>query len=372
MAIAWLKKAANGNYESISLEEVQTDDIDDYPLYTVVLMVDEIKSYNSDYIIPRLYFNIEVSEKGKVIDCGVADDSGDWIIQDIGDAERNGIDALRNPEDFFEYVTEVVSPQGGDDEEFEDEDIDESVIKEGKSRCKCDKFSHKEKVAYKKKKNYDKYDEDDDLDESFNGMKKNFNVMGRLVSKFFNGNNKYYKSGMWHIANGGYDLIAEIYYDNIPVIDIVRGPRIENCCLNSKEFFDACKVLEPVMKKDYGRTPSYMFDDHYFENFDKLVKYLNDEDDDLDEAYEDTFREPNNVQKGTDDWSDFKDDFRQKTLTLKKALTPKFVSGIIKDTDFEVDEKEIKAYAFKVVEEVFGTKEPVENLQSRIRTYFVK
>lgn len=227
---------------------MQYNDIEGIPLYNIVLAVEEIKSYDTDYIIPRLCFNVEVSG-GKVVDCGVASgETADWIVTDFGDAEEHyqgNIDCEKEPKRFFEFVVIAATPE---------EDIDESVIKEGKSRCKCDKFSHKEKVAYKKKKNYDKYDEDDDLDE----------------------------------------------------------------------------------------------------------------------AYEDTFREPNNVQKGTDDWSDFKDDFRQKTLTLKKALTPKFVSGIIKDTDFEVDEKEIKAYAFKVVEEVFGTKEPVENLQSRIRTYFVK
>ena len=101
-----------------------------------------------------------------------------------------------------------------------------------------------------------------------------------------------------------------------------------------------------------------------------------DEDDDLDESLEDdfpeTFRRPNTEQKGTDNWDDFKDDFRAKTLFLKKALTPAFVSGIIKDTDFEVDDKEIKAYAFAVIEDVFGTKDPVRNLQARIRNHFVK
>lgn len=99
-----------------------------------------------------------------------------------------------------------------------------------------------------------------------------------------------------------------------------------------------------------------------------------DEDDDLDESIEDVpglTRGPRG-QVGTDNWDDFKDDFRAKTLFLKKSLTPQFVSGIIKDTDFEVDDKEIKAYAFKVIDEVFGTKNPVKNLQARIRSHFVK
>ena len=94
----------------------------------------------------------------------------------------------------------------------------------------------------------------------------------------------------------------------------------------------------------------------------------------MDEALEDIpglTREPRG-QVGTDNWDDFKDDFRAKTLFLKKALTPAFVSGIIKDTDFEVDDKEIKAYAFTVIEDVFGTKDPVRNLQARIRNHFVK
>lgn len=99
------------------------------------------------------------------------------------------------------------------------------------------------------------------------------------------------------------------------------------------------------------------------------------EDDELDESLEDdypeTFRRPNNVQQGTDNWDDFKDDFRAKSLFLKKALTPQFVSNIIKDTDFETDDKEIKAYAFSIIEDVFGTKNPVVNLQARIRKHFV-
>ena len=99
------------------------------------------------------------------------------------------------------------------------------------------------------------------------------------------------------------------------------------------------------------------------------------DDDELDESLEDdfpdTFRRPDNVQKGTDNWDDFKDDFRAKSLFLKKALTPQFVSNIIKDTDFETDDKEIKAYAFSIIEDVFGTKNPVENLQKRIRRHFV-
>lgn len=98
-----------------------------------------------------------------------------------------------------------------------------------------------------------------------------------------------------------------------------------------------------------------------------------EDDDDLDEAFDNPalFREPRG-QVGTDNWDDFKDDFRAKSLFLKKALTPKFVSGVIKDSDFETDEKEIKAYAFSIIEDVFGTKNPVENIQARVRKHFIR
>ena len=98
-----------------------------------------------------------------------------------------------------------------------------------------------------------------------------------------------------------------------------------------------------------------------------------EDDDDLDEAFDNPalFREPRG-QVGTDNWDDFKDDFRSKALFLKKALTPKFVSGVIKDSDFETDEKEIKDYAFSIVEDVFGTKNPVENIQARVRKHFIR
>lgn len=102
-------------------------------------------------------------------------------------------------------------------------------------------------------------------------------------------------------------------------------------------------------------------------------KGCKDEDDDLDESIEDVpglTREPRG-QVGTDDWSDFKDDFRAKTLLLKKALTPKFVSELIKRTNFEVDEKDIKSYAFDVIENAnLGAQNPVGALQRKISRHF--
>jgi hypothetical protein len=98
-----------------------------------------------------------------------------------------------------------------------------------------------------------------------------------------------------------------------------------------------------------------------------------DEDDDLDESIEDVpglTREPRS-QVGADDWSDFKDDFRAKTLLLKKALTPKFVSELIKRTNFEIDEKDIKSYAFDVIENAnLDAQNPVDALQRKLRRHF--
>lgn len=96
------------------------------------------------------------------------------------------------------------------------------------------------------------------------------------------------------------------------------------------------------------------------------------DDDDLDEAFDNPalFREPRG-QVGADDWSDFKDDFRAKTLLLKKALTPKFVSELIKRTNFEIDEKDIKSYAFDVIENAnLDSKNPVDALQRKLRRHF--
>lgn len=98
-----------------------------------------------------------------------------------------------------------------------------------------------------------------------------------------------------------------------------------------------------------------------------------DEDDDLDESIEDVpgLTRELRGQVGTDDWSDFKDEFRAKTLLLKKALTPKFVSELIKRTNFEVDAKDIKSYALDVIENAnLGAQNPVDALQRKIRRHF--
>lgn len=49
----------------------------------------------------------------------------------------------------------------------------------------------------------------------------------RDVLRKFDSNGKFAKSGHWHIANGGYDLDWELYYDDVPVVQCIAG-ELEN------------------------------------------------------------------------------------------------------------------------------------------------
>lgn len=201
------------------------------------------------------------------------------------------------------------------------------------------------------------------------------------------------------IMTANNERIDELSQKGVAAEDIVKILAYENCeCdgQNPEDFGDETVDDTAVEYDDVPVDEAYMTEGKSKPKGDKFShkekvagrkpkgccggkkggKCTDDDDDELDESLEDdfpeTFRKPNTEQRGTDNWDDFKDDFRAKTLFLKKALTPAFVSGIIKDTDFEVDDKEIKAYAFTVIEDVFGTKDPVRNLQARIRNHFVK
>ena len=244
----------------------------------------------------------------------------------------SGYRLIKESVDIFEEVAEVLESYGYEKDEVKDmldtfatdvedgyekgmtadeiadmvsglqKDIDESYIYEGKSKCKSDKFAHREKVAYKnKKKSYEDEDDDDDLDEAFLEEGKSKPKGDRFSHK-----------------------------------EKVAGRKPKDCCGKK-----GCKDC--------------------------------DEDDDLDESIEDVpgLTRELRGQVGTDDWSDFKDEFRAKTLLLKKALTPKFVSELIKRTDFEIDEKEIKSYALDVIENAnLDAKNPVDALQRKIRRHF--
>lgn len=265
-----------------------------------------------------------------VVEQGLGDEGFDaQEVADIMTANNERIDELSQKGVAAEDIVKILAYENcecdeeddfGDetDIEYDDVPVDEAYMIEGKSKPKGDKFSHREKVAGKKPKGCCgkkgcKDCEDDDLDESTNS-----------------------------------------FINELKEVLIGRGYDEEGA--NSWIFVHKNKIAD---LKEFG----YSAEDVVY----KL-------DGSLDEAIEDVpglTREPRG-QVGTDNWDDFKDDFRAKTLFLKKALTPAFVSGIIKDTDFEVDDKEIKAYAFTVIEDVFGTKDPVRNLQARIRNHFVK
>lgn len=264
------------------------------------------------------------------VEHGLGDEGFDaQEVADIMTANNERIDELTQKGIAAEDIVKILAYENCDcdddgdfgdetDIEYDDVPVDEAYMIEGKSKPKGDKFAHKEKVAGKKQKGCCgkkgcKDCEDDDLDESTNS-----------------------------------------FINELKEVLIGRGYNEEGA--SSWIFVHKNKIAD---LEEFG----YSAED--------IVYKL---DGSLDESLEDVpglTREPRG-QVGTDNWDDFKDDFRAKTLFLKKALTPAFVSGIIKDTDFEVDDKEIKAYAFTVIEDVFGTKDPVRNLQARIRNHFVK
>ena len=247
----------------------------------------------------------------------------------------SGYRLIKESVDIFEEVAEVLKSYGYEKDEVKDmldtfatdvedgyekgmtadeiadmvsdlqKNIDESYIYEGKSKCKSDKFAHREKVAYKNKKKYyedEEEDDDEDLDEAFLEEGKSKPKGDKFSHK-----------------------------------EKVAGRKPKDCC---------------------GK---------------KGCKDCDEDDDDLDESIEDVpgLTRELRGQVGTDDWSDFKDEIRAKTLLLKKALTPKFVSELIKRTDFEIDEKDIKSYALDVIENAnLDAKNPVDALQRKIRRHF--
>lgn len=212
------------------------------------------------------------------------------------------------------------------------------------------------------------------------------------------------------------DILSDRGYSMDDIQQMMADPTIENLIDNGYDAVAVADELETgscagcdeedetaeleLAGDRYGELDDYVFDESYIQEgksrgksdkFSHKEKVANkkkkcydcddddcdDDDCELDESladdFPDTFREPNTVQQGTDDWSDFKDNFRAKTLLLKKALTPKFVSELIKRTDFEVDDKEIKAYAISIIEKAnLDAKDPVQALQKRIKAHFEK
>ena len=273
---------------------------------------------------------------------------------------------------------------------------DESLMFEGKSRQKGDKFAHKERVANKKHKCCGGKcgkncceDDDDDLDESYldEGILQSIKDrwQDRKVLKRGEKHDKWLKQN----ANKVYQYDDGSIENVRNILKAVRGLKCtEEDIAKAKKLNieDLNSVLKDI---DLEQAPGYgIYNDgskYWWENNPKckyisdilrfvLQKELDDEvkthGAEIDEAYDDTFREPRG-QVGTDDWSDFKDNFRAKTLLLKQVLTPKFVSELIKRTDFSVDEKEIKDYAISVIENAnLNAQNPVGALQRKISRHF--
>lgn len=282
------------------------------------------------------------SDVYSAVEQGLGDEGFDaQEVADIMTANNERIDELTQKGVAAEDIVKILAYENCDcddeddfgdetDIEYDDVPVDEAYMTEGKSKPKGDKFAHKEKVAGKKPKGCCgkkgcKDCEDDDLDESIE------------------------PDNGWAESHKKYGSISDFYK-----VLVDRGYSLEG----AKDWVYRNKGNIVMLKRK-----GYTVEDIVFELDGPLAESIED--------VPGLTREPRG-QVGTNNWDDFKDDFRAKTLFLKKALTPQFVSGIIKDTDFEVDDKEIKDYAFTVIEDVFGTKDPVRNLQARIRNHFVK
>lgn len=290
-----------------------------------------IKEYTS--ISDGIYGEIEsvLAERGftdNEIQSIMSDRSAD--IEEMIAAEKSAFqiaDFLDTPTEEEDEITDEIDLTGdrwGDitdfDESYDDYDFeDEELLDEGKSRGKSDKFSHKEKVAYKNKKNgccgrkNCRDCDDDDMDESTED-----------------------------------DLVDELLDEGKS-----RG--------KSDKFAHSQKAA-----------------------FKKRKCSLDDEDeddDDLDESYEDDMADVENrliatkaarrMDNERKPVGEFNNTFRAKIQLLKKALSPKFVSELIKRNDFEIDEKDIKAYAIDIIENAnLNAKDPVQALQKKIKLHF--
>lgn len=228
------------------------------------------------------------------------------------------LDTPVEEEDDFTSEVDLNGDRWGDiqdfDENFEDDFEDEDMLDEGKSRGKSDRFSHKEKVAYKNKKNKccGRDCDDDDLDESFE--------------------------------------------DEDEMLDEGKSRG------KSDKFAHSQKAA-------YKNKKKCSFDDD------------EDDDDELDEGYVEDMADVEDrlikakaarpINRESNPIGEFNNSFRSKIQLLKKALSPKFVSELIKRNDFEIDEKEIKDYAIKIIEFAnLEAKDPVQALQKKIKAHF--
>ena len=81
-----------------------------------------------------------------------------------------------------------------------------------------------------------------------------FRGLRSLLKRFDEGIELSVAGTHWSIAQGGYDLWWQIYFDEIPVVDCVNG-EIENDCLDNKTFTKLKKIVlsEYSWLKKYNR-----------------------------------------------------------------------------------------------------------------------
>lgn len=82
---------------------------------------------------------------------------------------------------------------------------------------------------------------------------KEKNAVMKMIERFFYGKYNSYRclGGEWMIAKGGYDLVAEIYHNNIPVAQILNDIcryRIKAC--NEEGIYNVIGMITMVFRKN--------------------------------------------------------------------------------------------------------------------------
>ena len=178
----------------------------------------------------------------------------------------------------------------------------------------------------------------------------------------FDANYKYAKQGSWSIGHGGYDLSFEIYFDQLPVIDGIRGiwdtqTRLKLCVdkygMNYGRDYDTLTLAKFICSK---------WDDCFIENTQE------DEDDDLEEDlkssddYSNAVETINSMIKRDENKTklDTIDEYRNYLNGLKDKIEQEFNSCKTKEEVRNVENKyspiveEIDRALYKFGRKLFG------------------
>jgi hypothetical protein len=85
-------------------------------------------------------------------------------------------------------------------------------------------------------------------------MKVNISLRGlKSILEAFDMNGNYVKRTRWTIGSGGYDLLWQLSYDGIPVIDCIGGSGLQktlhNLCLEEEVYDSICDIIMDVYGK---------------------------------------------------------------------------------------------------------------------------